>query len=131
MTHATGTFQVLSGSDDVYDETGGVRLSHASGSQAFAGDIEAQGAVHWLMLYRADKSASMVGLQRITGSIHGRRGSMVLAAHGDHDGASSRIELTIIEGSGTEELSGITGTGQLVAPGGANGTYELEYTIES
>jgi hypothetical protein len=72
--------------DDPYEELdGGIKLTHASGNQTFSGDIEADGAVHWLMLYRADKSAHFVGLQRITGSVGGRRGAFVLAAEGDHE----------------------------------------------
>jgi hypothetical protein len=132
MTTAAGSFRVLSGSEDPYDELdGGIRLTHASGAQAFSGDIQGDGAVHWLMLYRGDKTAHFVGLQRITGSVGGRRGSFVLAAEGDHDGASSRIALTVIQGTGTGDLAGIEGEGTLVAPGGATGRYELEYEIRA
>ena len=75
---------------DAYDELeGGIELTHASGTQTFKGDIDGQGAVHWLMLYRADKSAHFVGLQRITGSVGDRQGTFVLAAEGDHEGGAS------------------------------------------
>jgi hypothetical protein len=132
MTKATGTFEVVSGTEDPYDELDGrIRLTHASGTQAFHGDIEGDGAVHWLMLYRGDKSAHFVGLQRITGSVGGRRGAFVLAAEGDHADGSSRIRWTVVAGAGTGDLAGIAGSGSMVAPGGAKGTYELEYTFES
>ena len=132
MANATGTFQVTGGMDDPYEELeGGLKLTRASGTQTFTGDIEGDGAVNWLMLYRADKSAHFVGLQRITGSVGGRRGAFVLAAEGDHEGGSSRIRLTVVPGSGTGELVGIDGTGSMTAPGGPEGTYELQYTIET
>ena len=68
MATAAGSFKVLSGGEDVYDELeGGIRLTHATGRQAFSGDIDADGSVHWLMLYRGDRTAQFVGLQRITG----------------------------------------------------------------
>jgi hypothetical protein len=73
------------------------------------------------MLYRGDKTAHLVGLQRITGSIGGRRGSFVIAAEGDHDGAASQIAWTVVGGSGTGDLVGIAGTGRMVAPGGRTG----------
>jgi hypothetical protein len=129
---ATGTFELTSMSEDPYEELDvGMKLTHASGAQTFGGEIDGEGAVHWLMLYRADKSAQFVGLQRITGSVGGRRGSLVLAAEGDHEAGASRIRWTVVSGSGTGDLVGIEGTGSMTAPGGAKGTYELQYTFES
>jgi hypothetical protein len=132
MTQATGTFEVTGGGEEPYEELDrGIKLTHASGTQTFTGDIEGDGAVHWLMLYRADKSARFVGLQRITGSVGGRTGTFVLSAEGDHEGGASRIRLQVVPGSGTEDLVGIDGTGSMTAPGGAKGTYELQYTLGS
>jgi hypothetical protein len=131
MTKARGSFEVSSGTEDPFDELeGGIKLTQASGSQEFSGDISGEGAVHWLMLYRADKTAHFVGLQRITGSIGGRTGAFVAAAEGDHDGTGSTITFSIIPDSGTGELRGITGDGSLVAKGGPKGTYELDYTLD-
>ena len=97
MARATGTFEVLSGADDPIAELeGGSKVTHASGTQRFSGDIEGDGAVDWLMLYRSDKTAHFVGIQRITGSVGGRRGSFVLAAEGDHDGSASTIRWTVV-----------------------------------
>jgi hypothetical protein len=132
MKKATGTFEVTAGTEDPYDELDrGIKLTHASGTQTFGGDIEGDGAVHWLMVYRGDKTAQFVGLQRITGSVGGRQGAFVLAAEGDHEAGSSRIRWTVVDGSGTNELVGISGTGSMTAPGGAKGTYELHYTLEA
>ena len=40
MTVARGSFEVTGGTEDPYDELeGGIRLTHASGSQAFSGDV--------------------------------------------------------------------------------------------
>ena len=132
MAQATGTFEVTGGTEDPYDEIeGGIKLTHASGTQTFSGDIEGEGAVHWLMLYRADKTAHFVGLQRITGSVGERQGTFALAADGDHEADSSRIRWTVIDGSGTAGLTGISGTGSMLAPGGVKGTYELQYEFEA
>jgi hypothetical protein len=131
MTTARGSFEVTAGTEDPYDELdGGIKLTHASGTQSFSGDIDGDGAVHWLMLYRADKTAHFVGLQRITGSIGGRSGSFVATAEGDHDGTGSTITFSIVPDSATGELAGITGDGSLVAKGGPSGTYELDYALD-
>ena len=132
MTKATGSFEVTSMTEDPYEELdGGFKLTHASGAQRFTGDIEGDGAVHWLMLYRPDKTATFVGLQRITGTVAGRRGTFVLSAEGDHAGGSSSIRWTVATGSGTGDLAGISGSGSMTAPGGAKGTYELDHTVDA
>ncbi len=130
MTKATGAFEVKAGTEDPLDELdGGIKLTHASGSQTFTGDITGDGAVHWLMLYRPDKTARFVGLQRITGSVGSRQGSFVATAEGDHDGTGSKITFAIIPGSGTGQLAGISGKGRLITEGGPKGSYEMEYTL--
>ena len=132
MTKARGKFTVESGGEDAYEMLDdGVRLTHAQGTQTFTGDIKGDGAVHWLMLSRGDKTAQFVGLQRISGTIGGRRGTVVLAAAGVHDGKGSRITLEVVEGSGSGELEGLSGKGKLENPGGKSGTYELAYSFGS
>jgi uncharacterized protein DUF3224 len=131
MTRATGSFDVLDGTDDPIAELdGGLKVTHASGAQRFSGDIAGDGAIDWLMLYRGDKTAHFVGLQRISGSVGGRRGTFVLAAEGDHDGSASRVTWTVVADSGTGELAGIHGSGEMVSPGKA-GTYALDYEIDA
>jgi Protein of unknown function (DUF3224) len=132
MAKATGTFEVTTGGEEPYEELdGGIKLTHASGKQMFSGDIAGDGVIHWLMLYRSDKTAQFVGMQRITGSVDGRRGTFVLAADGEHDGTASRVSWTVVPNSGSGELAGMRGKGTLVAPGGRHGIYELEYELES
>jgi hypothetical protein len=131
MTKATGTFDVLSGDEDSYaTRDGGGRLAHAWGDQAFSGDISGDGNVHWLMAYAADKTAHLVGVQEIKGSVGGRSGSFLIEATADHNGKSSRGSWSIIDGSGTGDLTGITGTGSFDAPGGPKATYELDYELD-
>jgi hypothetical protein len=130
MTRARGKFTVESGEEDAYEALAdGVRLTHAQGTQSFTGDIEGDGGVHWLMLYRPDKTAQFVGMQRISGTIGGRRGTVVLSAQGVHDGKGSRIMLEVVPGSGSGDLEGISGKGKLENPGRKTGTYALDYSF--
>src|SRR3712207_146555 len=111
MATTSGSFTVMSvgGEDTLAD--GGVRVTHAWGAQAFDGGIVGGGSVDWLMCYRADKTAELVGVQRIDGTIDGRRGSFVLTSSGSHDGSTSSGSWSIVAGSGTGALAGIRGTG--------------------
>jgi hypothetical protein len=130
MPKANGSFQITSFNEDTYEDRGEkAKLTHAWGDQAFSGDIEGDGQVHWLMSYRPDGTATYVGLQRIKGTLVGRRGTFVIDASGEFDGAASRGRWSIIRGSGTADLAGVTGTGTFEAPGGPKATYELDYEL--
>ncbi|MFL5768150.1 MAG: DUF3224 domain-containing protein [Actinomycetota bacterium] len=125
-----GTFEITSMGEDTLRELGGsAKLTHANGTQHFSGGIEGDGSVDWLMCYVDGGGASYVGLQRIEGSVDGRKGTFVIEAVGRFDGGASRGSWAVIEGSGTGELEGITGEGRFEAPGGPNATYSLEYRL--
>jgi hypothetical protein len=82
------------------------------------------------MAYAADKTAHLVGVQEITGSVGGRSGSFLIEAIADHTGKSSHGSWSIIDGSGTGDLTGVSGTGSFDAPGGPKATYELNYELD-
>jgi len=129
MASATGTFEVAAAREDpwhvVDDEP---RLTRAGGSQRFRGDIEGEGVVEWLACY-VDGGARLVGLQRIDGTLAGRRGTFVIEATSDHDGRQSSGTWRIVRGSGTGELSGISGSGGFDASGGRSVSYRLDYDL--
>jgi hypothetical protein len=130
METATGTFDVASASEEPYREVAGeARLTHALGTQTFNGDIVGEGSIHWLMCYLPDGGARMVGIQRIEGSICGRAGSVILEATGEHDGTGSRSKWRVIPGSGTGQLTGLTGEGSFEAKGGATVSYRLQFEL--
>ena len=87
MPNASGTFEVTPGIEEALHEIDdGPKLTHATGTQRFTGDLQADGAVDWLMCYLQDGSATFVGLQRIDGSVGGRTGHV----RDDGDGSSRR-----------------------------------------
>jgi uncharacterized protein DUF3224 len=130
MTEAAGTFKVTGGGEDAYHEqVGGPKLTRVSGTQRFTGDIEGDGSVEWLMCYLPDGTARFAGLQRIEGWIGERPGTFVMESVGDHDGKASKGTWTVIAGSGTGDLSGLTGEGTFDAPGGPEVSYRLEFKL--
>ena len=131
MPDATGTFEVTPGSEDtLHAPEDGPKLTHATGTQSFSGQIQGEGSVDWLMCYLPDMSAKLVGVQRIDGSVDGRTGTFVMTAVGSHDGTGSTASWTIVDGSGTAELSGITGEGSFHAAGGSTVEYVLTYRLD-
>jgi hypothetical protein len=130
MAIANGTFEVLNGGEQAYHEAADdVRLAHASGNQRFIGSIEGDGSIEWLMCYLPAGGARMVGLQRIEGTLDGRSGTFMIDVVGDHDGKASKATWHVIEGSGTKDLAGISGSGGMDASGGPIVSYHLEYEI--
>jgi Protein of unknown function (DUF3224) len=129
--HASGTFKVRSWDEETYTENeDGGKLTRASVTQAFAGDIEGDGNVEWLMCYRPDKTADFVGLQRVSGQLGERSGSFVLRTEGVFDGTEAKGDWTVVAGSGTGELRGLRGTGAFSAPVGPDASLTLDYDFE-
>ena len=70
MTTAVGKFEIKDWKEVAYQEFGdGRKLTRASVTQTFRGDIEGDGSVEWLMYYRSDGTAEIVGLQRFVGTL--------------------------------------------------------------
>jgi hypothetical protein len=129
-THITGKFKYTSWDENSYEElSNGRRLTRASVAQDLSGDIEGEGSAEWLMCYRPDKTATFVGLQRLTGRLGDREGSFVVESHGTYDGELARGRWTIVPGSGTDELRDIQGEGTWQAPHGPEATFELDYDL--
>jgi Protein of unknown function (DUF3224) len=63
-----------------------------------------------LMFYRADGTSSYVSLMSVSGTFDGRSGSFVLRGTGGYDGTAAVGQSEVVEGSGTGELTGLTGT---------------------
>lgn len=130
-TQATGTFKIDGWDEQPYVETDeGGKLTRASVKQTYSGDLEGQGEVEWLMCYRPDQTAEFVGFLRLSGTVGGRSGTVVLQSTGAFDGGEASGPLTIVSGSGTGELAGIRGDGEFSAPQGGTPSVSLEYDFE-
>src|SRR5512135_3400830 len=119
MATMKGAFQVASWDENAYDERDGRRLTRASVTQRFEGDIAGEGSAEWLMAYQPDGTARFVGLQLVNGELAGRRGTFVLETAGQFDGGVARWEAGVISGSCTGELGELTGAGKFEAPHGS------------
>jgi len=73
-------------------------------------DALESGSSAMLAYYRPDGTGSYVTMTRITGSLDGRTGSFVLRGEGAYDGTTASGRMTVVPGSGTGGLSGISGT---------------------
>ncbi len=130
-TRATGRFEVKRWDEQPYDEIeGGPKLTRASVTESWHGDIEGEGSVEYLMMYRDDGSASFVRVERVVGRLGDRSGSFVLQGSGTFEGGMAKGTWLVVRGCGTGELRGLRGEGGFVAPHGPQGSITLDYQFE-
>lgn len=111
--HAKATFAINAWDEKPYNEMNGLpKLTRASVTKAYQGDIKGEGELEYLMMYRDDGSASFIGLERVVGSVDGRSGSFVLQHSGTFKGGLATVTLLVVSGSGTGDLSGLRGKGE-------------------
>jgi len=109
---AKATFGIKSWDEKTYNEIEGApKLTRVSATKSYQGDIEGEGKVEYLMMYRSAGSASFMGLERVTGRIGGRSGSFVLQHTGTFEDGVAKVTLSVVPGSGTGDLRGMKGEG--------------------
>ena len=106
---ATASFEITSWDEQPYDERDGVKLSRTRVVKAFRGDIEGESTAELLMALAGEGSAAYVGMERVTGRVNGRQGSFVYLHTATATGAGRSASWTVVAGSGTGELAGISG----------------------
>jgi hypothetical protein len=111
MTKTLDTkLEICSWDEQAYRELAdGRKFTRAEVTLKGADGIESAG-YEGLMFYAADGTSSYVTMMQITGTLEGRSGSFVLTGSGTYDGTTATGESRIVPGSGTDGLTGITGT---------------------
>jgi len=105
------------------------RLTRATVTKTFTGDIEGEGQVEYLMVYRSDGSASFVGLERVVGRIGGKTGTFVLQRIGVFEGGQAKESYSVIPDSATGELRGLRGDGSSAVGHGGEHPFTLDYDL--
>ncbi len=86
-------------------------LGRMSIDKQFHGDLEATSKGEMLSAMSAVKgSAGYVAVERVTGSLQGKKGSFVLQHSATMDRGAQTMSITVVPDSGTEELEGLQGS---------------------
>jgi hypothetical protein len=129
IDRAVGTFEVTIRPLDPYDDAEGSILGRMSIDKRFEGDLV--GASRGEMLTAmtpVSGSAGYVALERVEGTLHGRRGSFVLQHSGTMTRGAQELALTVVPDSGTDELEGLAGSMSIDISNGVH-AYAMEYTL--
>jgi hypothetical protein len=105
------------------------RLTRASVTKTFTGDIEGEGHVEYLMMYRNDGSATFVGLERVVGRIGSKSGTFVLQRLGVFESGQAKESYSVIPGSATGDLRGLRGDGSSAVGHGTEHPFTLDYEL--
>ena len=135
MTHAKATFTMKSWDEKTwegqpYTEVTGAKLTRAEVAYTYEGDLVGDSTLQYLMFYRADGTGHAIALERIAGTLGGRRGSFVLQHSGTFAAQGVAGTFTVLPGSGTGELEGLRGEGQLIVQE-QPWSIELDYMVEA
>jgi hypothetical protein len=126
---AISPFTVDSFEARTWDEGAGVPLGQARLTKTFTGALAGKGLVEMLSVANAEGPRSYVALERVTGTLDGREGSFVFKHVGDVTGAGPTLELTVVPGTGTGALAGLTGRGRIDIDAAGKHTLIFEYQI--
>ncbi len=105
------------------------KLTHATVTQTYQGDIEGEGIIDYLMAYTSESAASFVGLERIVGRIGDRSGTFVLQHTGTFADGIASVNYSVVPGSGTGDLTGLKGQGSSTGHVQPH-PFSLEYSFE-
>src|ERR687892_1680672 len=109
---ANARFSIKSWDEKPYSEGKDLpKMTRASVDKTFTGDIDGEGHVEYVMMYRGDGTAAFVGLERITGRIAGRNGSFVLQRTGVFEDGQAKESYSVVTGSGAGETPRSRGEG--------------------
>ena len=127
---ANARFAIKSWDEKPYSEGPDRRkLTRASVIKTYTGDIEGQGQVEYLMMYRSDGSATFVGLEQVVGRIGGKTGTFVLQRTGVYEGGQAKESYSVIPGSGTGDLQRLRGDGSSAVGHGMEHPFTLGYEL--
>ena len=109
-THASGMFEVKLLPQPPEDKAEGSTLARMSIDKQFHGDLEATSKGQMLTAGTDVKgSAGYVAIERVTGMLQGRTGSLVFQHSGTLTRGALQQSITVVPDSGTGQLAGLAG----------------------
>jgi len=129
-TQSTGTFTVKMTPQTWSENSVDHSLGRFMIDKQYHGDLEATGEGQMLAAGdgKPGSSGVYVAIERVTGSLHGRKGSFVLYHTGIMNKGLPTLTVAVAPDSGTGELTGLGGTMNIIIADGKH-SYEFAYTL--
>jgi hypothetical protein len=114
--------------EEPYGEAEGIELSRVHISRTFSGDLDGSATAE-ILIAKSEGGGGYTGHDLVTGKLNGKPGGFVIQHGGIMGPAGISNTGTIVPGTGTGELEGITGEGTLLADEEGNHTLTLVYQL--
>ncbi|MES2759714.1 MAG: DUF3224 domain-containing protein [Pseudomonadota bacterium] len=109
--HASGSFDITTTPASPPEHAGRTAIGRMQLDKQYAGDLAATGKGQMLTAVTDTQgSAAYVAIERVTGTLNGKKGSFVIQHTGTMSGGAKQAVIAVVPDSGTEELTGIRGT---------------------
>ena len=126
---AKGSFEVKRTPQEPLDAGDGAEVGHVRFDKRFHGPLDATSVVHMLAVGTdVPGSAAYVAIERIAGTLEGRRGSFLTQHSGTLDRGKATLALAVVPDSGTGELAGLRGRMAIDIVDGAH-FYTFDYEL--
>ncbi len=107
---AETTFKITAWNEETVSESEeNGKLTRAHVTKSYSGGLQGEGVVEYLMAYKSDGSASFVGYETISCVLNEKSGGFVFEHRGLFRDGTVDSTWSIVAGSGTGALSGISG----------------------
>ena len=124
---ATGTFDVKIAPLSPYNQDD-KSLGRFSIDKQFRGDLEASSKGEMLSAGNPSTSGGYVAIEKVTGKLNGRSGSFILQHKAIMENGKPYLNIIVVPGSGSGELTGIGGKMDIIIESGKH-SYVFDYTL--
>ncbi|SDX60072.1 Protein of unknown function [Amycolatopsis xylanica] len=124
MQTATAAFTLDKWEPQSEEKADGTEFARVAIAKTFTGEVEGTSTVEMLTAV-TETGRAYVAFERFAVTVGGRKGTFVL----HHSAGEAGYTLTILPGSGTGDLTGITGTAAIEQDAAGNHTFKLSCSL--
>jgi Protein of unknown function (DUF3224) len=129
MSRAEGIFDIdRFDAKDPHEDRDGVALARAYITKTFHGDLAGSSETE-IITVSTEHPAAYVGIERFDGTLHGKKGGFVLQHNAGGTDGVPWMTWKIVETSGTGDLAGIHGEGEIIIGADGAHSYTLDYEL--
>ena len=126
---AKGAFEVKLSKLEAYNKDPVAGLGRMAIDKTFRGELDAISQGEMLYAGSANGSGGYVALERVTGTLGGKRGAFSLQHNATMTNGTPYLNIIVVPGSGSEELAGLAGTMKIIIEAGGKHFYEFDYAL--